>query len=166
PGGDRLPQHRRRQGRQSTRPHDSARRRHRDRRAHDKPGGASGDGLSILCRATEGQRNGQLSRARVRPTGRMIEGLLVEGASIVEAVIIAAIVGAAIFGSYYMTWRLLLGVRWRRRPSLSVEPIPAQWSEIVERRVSLTSRVTQQERERLVGLGLCFLSEESSDGCA
>jgi len=95
----------------------------------------------------------------------MIEGLLVEGTNIVDAIIVAAIVSAAIFGSYYLTWRLLLGVRWRRRPSLSVEPIPAQWSEIVKRRVPLTSGLTQKEREKLLRLVQVFLREKLIEGC-
>lgn len=82
-----------------------------------------------------------------------------------EEITVAVIVGTAIFGSYYLTWRLLQGVRWRRRPSFSVEPIPAQWSEIVERRVPLASRLTQQERERLLRLVQVFLRDKLIEGC-
>lgn len=87
------------------------------------------------------------------------------GGSVTEALGIAAVVGAMIFGSYYVAWRLLLGARWRRRPSFSVDPIPAQWSEIIDRRVPVAGRLADQEREKLLRLVQVFLREKRIEGC-
>jgi MtfA peptidase len=87
------------------------------------------------------------------------------GGSAVEALEIALLAALLIFGSYYLTWRMLMGVRWRRRPTLPTDPIPDQWREIVSRRVPVAARLTDAERVKLLRLVQVFLKEKIIEGC-
>ncbi len=85
--------------------------------------------------------------------------------SALEAFEIAVIAAGLIFGSYFLTWRMLMGVRWRRRPTLSADPIPDRWREIVSRRVPVAGRLTDAERVKLLRLVQVFLREKIIEGC-
>ncbi len=85
--------------------------------------------------------------------------------SALEAFEIAVIAAGLIFGSYFLTWRMLMGVRWRRRPTLSADPIPDHWREIVSRRVPVAGRLTDAERVKLLRLVQVFLREKIIEGC-
>ena len=85
--------------------------------------------------------------------------------SALEAFEIAVIAAGLIFGSYFLTWRMLMGVRWRRRPTLSADPIPDHWREIVSRRVPVAARLTDAERVKLLRLVQVFLREKIIEGC-
>jgi Mlc titration factor MtfA (ptsG expression regulator) len=87
------------------------------------------------------------------------------GGSALEAFEIAVLAAVLIFGSYYLTWRMLMGVRWRRRPTLSTDPIPDQWREILSRRVPVAARLTDAERVKLLRLVQVFLKEKIIEGC-
>jgi len=87
------------------------------------------------------------------------------GPSFGEALGIAAIAGGLIFGSYFVAWRFLTGVQWRRAPRLPDEPIPSAWREIVERGVPLAGRLTASEREKLLRLVQVFLRDKHVEGC-
>ena len=87
------------------------------------------------------------------------------GGSALEAFEIAVLAAVLIFGSYYLTWRMLMGVRWRRRPILSSDPIPDHWREIVSRRVPVAGRLTDAEHEKLLRLVQVFLREKIIEGC-
>ena len=88
------------------------------------------------------------------------------GGGFLEAVGIALIAGAAIFGSYYVAWRALTGMRWRRPARLPTDPIPQAWREIVERGIPIASRLTVPEQEKLVRLVQVFLRDKHIEGCA
>jgi len=85
--------------------------------------------------------------------------------SALEAFEIAVLAAVLIFGSYVLTWRMLMGVRWRRRPTLSADPIPDHWREIVSRRVPVAGRLTDAEHEKLLRLVQVFLREKIIEGC-
>jgi len=85
--------------------------------------------------------------------------------SALEAFEITVIAAGLIFGSYFLTWRMLMGVRWRRRPTLSADPIPDHWREIVSRRVPVAGRLTDAERVKLLRLVQVFLREKIIEGC-
>jgi len=85
--------------------------------------------------------------------------------SALEAFEIAVRAAGLIFGSYFLTWRMLMGVRWRRRPTLSADPIPDHWREIVSRRVPVAGRLTDAERVKLLRLVQVFLREKIIEGC-
>jgi len=87
------------------------------------------------------------------------------GGSALEAFEIAVLATVLIFGSYYLTWRMLMGVRWRRRPTISADPIPEHWREIVSRRVPVAARLTDAERVKLLRLVQVFLREKIIEGC-
>jgi Mlc titration factor MtfA (ptsG expression regulator) len=87
------------------------------------------------------------------------------GGSALEAFEIGLLTALLIFGSYYLTWRMLMGVRWRRRPILPTDPIPDQWREIVSRRVPVAARLTDAERVKLLRLVQVFLREKIIEGC-
>jgi hypothetical protein len=85
--------------------------------------------------------------------------------SFLEALGIAVIAGGMIFGSYFVAWRALAGVRWRRAPRLLNDPIPEAWREIVERGVPIASRLTASERVKLLRLVQVFLRDKNIEGC-
>jgi len=87
------------------------------------------------------------------------------GGNALEAFEIAVLAAVLIFGSYFLTWRMLMGVRWRRRPTLSFDPIPEHWREIVSRRVPVAARLTDAERVKLLRLVQVFLREKIIEGC-
>jgi len=91
--------------------------------------------------------------------------LVTSSGSALEAFEIAVIAAGLIFGSYFLTWRMLMGVRWRRRPTLSADPIPDHWREIVSRRVPVAGRLTDAERVKLLRLVQVFLREKIIEGC-
>jgi Mlc titration factor MtfA (ptsG expression regulator) len=69
-----------------------------------------------------------------------------------------------IFGAYFVAWRALTGVRWRRAPRLSGDPIPRSWYEVIER-LPIARRLTVPEREKLLRLVQVFLREKHVEGC-
>ncbi len=83
----------------------------------------------------------------------------------VDALGIAMIVGGAIFSCYFLAWRALTGVRWRRAPRLPSDPIPQSWRVVIERRVPIASRLTASEREKLLRLVQVFLRDKNVEGC-
>jgi len=87
------------------------------------------------------------------------------GGSALEAFEIALLAALLIFGSYFLSWRMLMGVRWRRRPTLPTDPIPDQWREIVSRQVPVAARLTDAERVKLLRLVQVFLREKIIEGC-
>lgn len=96
--------------------------------------------------------------------GPFLEALAI-GANVLEGLAIVVLVAALIFGSYFFTWRMLLGVRWRRRPTFSPHPIPAHWRDMISRRVRVAGRLTDGERETLLRLVQVFLREKIIEGC-
>ena len=54
--------------------------------------------------------------------------------------------------------------RDRRRAELREEPFPPEWRRIVERNVPLFSRLTDEERQALLGHARVFLEEKSFEG--
>ncbi|CAA9538317.1 MAG: Kynurenine formamidase, bacterial, partial [uncultured Thermomicrobiales bacterium] len=68
-GRHRLVQHRRHRRLESTGPHDFARGRNPDRRAHDQLWGAAGNGVPVHRRAGQSTGDGHLSGARLRRAG-------------------------------------------------------------------------------------------------